>query len=95
MNNKAKRILQGMIYVSVFIIGLCAGILLFGDSSVWRDRTDAAEAEISASEVAEIAVNYPFPSAENGWSLVLRESIKEDAQDRDSVERSFCLYDGN
>lgn len=95
MNNKAKRTLQGIIYASVFIIGLSVGNFLFGDISVWRDWTDASEAETSASEAAEIAVDYPFSSAEKGWSLVLRESIKEDVQDRDSVERRFCLYDGN
>lgn len=92
--------MQGIIYVSVFIIGLCVGILLFGENSLWRDR-----AETPASEADEIVVDYPFSYGEEGWSLVLRKSGGEvvhngeatdgEASDKGAVRRNFCLYDEN
>lgn len=119
MKNKSKQISGGILYLAIFITGLCVGILLFCGIHLWKNRTDRAqmepapsekqaanlsehketamvqEREASASEAAEIAVDYPFSYGEEGWSLVLRESGKEDAQDGDSVERRFFLYDEN
>lgn len=119
MRNKSKQISGGILYLAVFIIGLCVGILLFCGIHLWRNRTDRTqtepvpsekqtanlsehketamvqEREAPASEATEIAVDYPFSYGEEGWSLVLRESGKEDAQDGDSVERRFFLYDEN
>lgn len=100
MDNRAKRILQGIIYVSVFIIGLCGGIFLCFGISIWRDRRNTAQPESVTAEnkevvmlpdtgnvtpeETEIVVDYPFSYGEKGWSLVLRKSGGEDVQNEEA-----------
>lgn len=103
MDNRAKRILQGIIYVSVFIIGLCGGIFLCFGISIWRDRRGTAQSENVAaenkevvmlpdtgtvtSEGTEIVVDYPFSYGEKGWSLILRKSGGEDVQNGEAAHK--------
>lgn len=56
MDNRAKRILQGIIYVSVFIIGLIVGTLLCRSKAIWRDR-GTAQTGITPPEMQEAALS--------------------------------------
>lgn len=56
MDNRAKRILQGIIYVSVFIIGLIVGTLLCRSNAIWRDR-GTAQTGITPPEMQEAALS--------------------------------------
>lgn len=103
MDNRAKRILQGIIYVSVFIIGLCGGIFLCFGISIWRDWRNTAQPESVTAEnkevvmlpdtgnvtpeETEIVVDYPFSYGEEGWLLVLRKSGGEDVQNGEAVHK--------
>lgn len=103
MDNRAKRILQGIIYVSIFIIGLIVGTLLCRSNSIWRDRRNTAQPESVAAEnkevvmlpdtgnvtpeETEIVVDYPFSYGEKGWSLILRKSGGEDVQNAEAAHK--------
>lgn len=56
MDNRAKRILQRIIYVSVFIIGLIVGTLLCRSNAIWRDR-GTAQTGITPPEMQEAALS--------------------------------------
>lgn len=56
MDNRAKRILQGIIYVSVFFIGLIVGTLLCRSNAIWRDR-GTAQTGITPPEMQEAALS--------------------------------------
>ncbi len=56
MDNRAKRILQRIIYVSVFFIGLIVGMLLCRSNAIWRDR-GTAQTGITPPEMQEAALS--------------------------------------
>lgn len=105
MENRTKRILQGIIYVSIFIIGLIVGTLLCRSNYIWRDRRNTAQPESVAAEnkevvmlpdtgnvtpeETEIVVDYPFSYGEKGWSLILRKSGGEDVQNAEATDKGI------
>lgn len=103
MRNKSNQMSRGILYLSLFIAGLCVGILLFCGVHAWQNRADTAKGENAASERkeaassenAEIVVDYPFSYGEEGWSLTLRESGGEAGQSGNLAGRKICLYDEN
>lgn len=45
MRNKSKQISSGILYLALFITGLCMGILLFCGIHLWQNRADRAQKE--------------------------------------------------
>lgn len=93
MRNKSKQIPCGILYLALFIIGLCMGSLLCCGIHLWRNRTDRAQTQTDLSEkqAAEL-----LEHKETVWTQERGADglcYQWDSKTQRFVEESFCIRD--